>query len=470
MSTVYVLCWFDTEDIVVPATDDAPLRIAQIFGQRGLRATFKLVGEKLRLLEQRKRTDVIEALRSHDVGYHTNLHSMHPTPAEYLREMDWCEGVAEFVRREEQGVKDIIRIFGNTPACYGQPGGSWAPQAYGALRLWGIPAYVSASSYISMGGRPFHLCGVLSVSRMQPNQMSIGFNIDTAEGLEKLKRTFAERHEALRAEGGGVISIGSHPLHWILDSESCDLLNWGAGRNVPRSAWRCPALKSPERVEAGFKQLAEFLDFAAGMEGVQFVGAQGLAHQFADKTVDAEISLAELLLASAHVTEEIVFQRVNEGFLSAAEVFYLICAAVAEYAAKRRLPDGVSSRQLLGPVRYAQTTGKISILPLQDIFDAASAAVGYAKHYGRIPSEIHADAGVVAPEDFLATAAAVLQALAMKKEPAGVELRKGRLRSPEIVSEEFAKAAWRWRIFPEDFSAPKLLDLAKLQSWSIKPA
>jgi hypothetical protein len=39
-----------------------------------------------------------------------------------------------------------------------------------------------------------------------------------------------------------------------------------------------------------------------------------------------------------------------------------------------------------------------------------------------------------------------------------------------LVSDEFAQGCWRWRMFPQGFSAPKLLDLAKLQSWSIKPA
>src|SRR3954454_13177310 len=78
---VYVVLWFDTEDYIEPAADDAALRIATDLTALGVRATFKVVGEKARILEQRGRTDVIRALSQHDIGYHSDAHSIQPTPA-----------------------------------------------------------------------------------------------------------------------------------------------------------------------------------------------------------------------------------------------------------------------------------------------------------------------------------------------------------------------------------------------------
>src|SRR5438874_1052056 len=89
---VYVILWFDTEDYILPASDDAALRIANYLNQEGIRATFKVVGEKARTLERRKRADVIKALKSHEIGYHSNYHSVQPTPAQYLDGMGWDEG------------------------------------------------------------------------------------------------------------------------------------------------------------------------------------------------------------------------------------------------------------------------------------------------------------------------------------------------------------------------------------------
>src|SRR5579862_7314227 len=74
---VDVILWFDTEDYLSPADDDACKRLAQMLTERHIRATFKVVGEKARVLERRGRQDVIEALEKHDIGYHANFHSVH---------------------------------------------------------------------------------------------------------------------------------------------------------------------------------------------------------------------------------------------------------------------------------------------------------------------------------------------------------------------------------------------------------
>jgi len=152
---VYILLWFDTEDYILPQSDDAAKRLAVFLTRQGIKATFKLVGEKARTLERRGRSDVIQALAQHEIGYHSNLHSQHPTPAEYLAPLDWVTGVDEFNRRERTGFDDVRRILGQTPACYGQPGSSWGPQAYAALRKWGVKVYVDDGENVGLDGKPF---------------------------------------------------------------------------------------------------------------------------------------------------------------------------------------------------------------------------------------------------------------------------------------------------------------------------
>src|SRR5438045_2497113 len=41
---VYVVLWFDTEDYILPASDDAALHVADFLTQEQVRATFKVVG------------------------------------------------------------------------------------------------------------------------------------------------------------------------------------------------------------------------------------------------------------------------------------------------------------------------------------------------------------------------------------------------------------------------------------------
>ncbi|HUV13380.1 MAG TPA: hypothetical protein VMY18_07030, partial [Acidobacteriota bacterium] len=139
---VNVILWFDTEDYILPESDDALLRIATFLAEESAPATFKIVAEKARVLKERERSDILKILKRHDVGYHTNFHSVQPTPAIYLSPLGWIEGVAEFHRREYQGLVDLQQITERPASCYGQPGSSWGPQQYGGLRSWKIPVYL----------------------------------------------------------------------------------------------------------------------------------------------------------------------------------------------------------------------------------------------------------------------------------------------------------------------------------------
>ncbi|MCE0445445.1 hypothetical protein LT493_11695 [Streptomyces tricolor] len=69
--------------------------LAELLRDKGVSAAFFITGDKARALVRRQRLDVFEALRSHDIGYHTNHHSTHPTIAEYLEPCGWADGVAE---------------------------------------------------------------------------------------------------------------------------------------------------------------------------------------------------------------------------------------------------------------------------------------------------------------------------------------------------------------------------------------
>ena len=160
---IRVALWFDTEDFILSESDDAALKIADWLTEEHIRATFKVVGEKARTLERRGRTDVIEALKRHEIGYHSNWHSVQPTPAVYLAPLGWADGVAEFDRRERAGWEDVARIFAQKPSCYGQPGCSWGPQSYGALKNWGTEIYLDVGNQVGLDRKPHYYCGLLNL-------------------------------------------------------------------------------------------------------------------------------------------------------------------------------------------------------------------------------------------------------------------------------------------------------------------
>src|ERR1700730_14708907 len=141
-SDLLIALWFDTEDFINSESDDIPLKICEIMERHNVKVTFKIVGEKLRALKANGRKDVIEAMGRHDIGYHSNLHSVHPTISEYVGNRDWDEGVEEFFRNENPGVEEIRATYGRDPSCFGHPSLCWVPEAYPALLRWMVGVYL----------------------------------------------------------------------------------------------------------------------------------------------------------------------------------------------------------------------------------------------------------------------------------------------------------------------------------------
>ncbi len=69
MPPLRVCVWYDTEDYLTPASDDAALRLAQLHDAAGVPETCQLVGEK-RASARRAAARRLAALSRHAIGYH----------------------------------------------------------------------------------------------------------------------------------------------------------------------------------------------------------------------------------------------------------------------------------------------------------------------------------------------------------------------------------------------------------------
>jgi hypothetical protein len=83
---------------------------------------------------------------------------------------------------------------------------------------------------------------------------------------------------------------------------------------------------------------------------------------------------------------------------------------------------------------------------------------------GRLPAQVYLGSYSLSLADFAATAAATL--LAPDTE---IALRHGNLVFEHYVSGD-PVGPFKWGIHPVGFSAPRLLELTRLQAWTLKPA
>ena len=481
-SPVRVILWFDTEDYLSPNDDDACLRLANLLTERGLRATFKVVGEKARVLEQRGRRDVIAALGRHAIGYHANFHSVHPTPSEYLAECGWLDGVAEFNRREGPGAADVRRIFRVSElACYGQPGSSWAPQAIGALAGMavaphGVPCYLDDGSQVGLENRPFWYAGALNVFNLGVNQTRMDLHDPAA--LEPAKARVGGIVRRLAAEAdGGLISIYYHPCEWI-HREFWDGVNFRRGANPPREQWRPPPQLTPAETDAAFRQFAQYLDHLRSLPEIRFVTAADLPLIYPDLIRTEGATREELIRMTRRILADrasgLDFMVGTKRAFSLADQFDALSSVVAAWTTGAELKLPLPIRGLLGPDSPPPTNSTPKAIDGYALRDSVGDVRNYLATQGRIPARVMIGAIAVPPADYLVALAA-----------AADEQQPGRAFAPadnfpmgrqtvvlpaRRIAEDSAKVFGGWIIHPEGFRAPRILEQARLQAWTLKPA
>jgi hypothetical protein len=480
---VLVILWFDTEDYLLPASDDAARRVAEILAARGIRGSFKVVGEKARMLERRGRTDVITALRAHDIGYHSNLHSVHPTPAEYLADTGWRDGVDEFARREGAGARDVMRIFGvPSLSCYGQPGSSWAPQAFGALReigvvtAAGVPAYVDEGAHVGIGEQPFWYDGVLTVYNMGRNATRM--ELHEPGGLEKGRAEFEAVYERLRAAGGGLVSVYYHPAEWV-HQEFWDAVNFKRGANPPREDWKQPPQRTAGEAEAAFARFATYIDFQRSLPGLRHVTAAELPGIYHDRLRAEGIAAGAVKELASQVARAAALDVLRDDggrAASPADQFGLITAFLAHAVEHKTLASHVGVPPLLGPTEPPPASGTAD-LQWPAFRDAVVEASQEMQARGHVPSRVFVGPTPIAPADFLRAAATVVARMPASKTtgqpvfPERVLIPSGtRVATERFVAEDTPELFGGWVIHPEGFRAPRIMELARLQAWTLKPA
>jgi hypothetical protein len=440
---VYVVLWFDTEDYIEPASDDAALRIANDLTAEGVQATFKVVGEKARVLESRGRRDVIEALSRHAIGYHSNWHSVHPTPSEYLSPLGFLEGAGEFERREGPGVADLRRVFGTQPVCYGQPGSSWGPQSNPALRKLGIPVYLDEGEQVGLNDEPFWYGGLLHVFNMGRNLLRAQLNVGAEDPAAYA--AFDQAAGRLAAQGGGVISVYYHPNEFVT-TEFWDAVNFKNGANPGREAWVKPHRRTAEDSERCYGVLRHFVQHMKTQPDVRFLTARELPSLFQSAVPRA----VDRKAAALQLRQGIVFADVQGQTLSPADMLVVLL--------------GLEPQIVDGPTAPGATSYAKPSIPAPAFEKARQDAADFVARTHRLPNVVMIGAETLSLADFAATLAGNIL------DPgAGVPVVRGRIEFERYFATDPVKP-FNWIIHPNGFSGAHLLELGRLQGWTLKPA
>jgi hypothetical protein len=397
-----------------------------------------------------------------DIGYHTDYHSKPPSIPEAMLGYGWKDGIEAFVNREQAGLDTLRQMFGRTPSCYGQPGGAWAPQVYPALRQWGIPTYLDGGPWVNLGKRPHRYCDVLNILSVA-GLMHIGID-GGAQEVEKRQARLGEMVERMR-HTGGEISLYAHECEFVTD-EFWDKVNFRGGKDTPREQWQPAPLIPEAESEARYAAMDRFLSFVQSLPDVEIVTAADAPSLYPDPVRERTFTPHEIARLAANMADSVTHQETDEGFLSPGELFGLVIKLLAERVRTGEWPATIPYRYFDGPTASPHIEIATDSLSLDNLFGTALFEDAALDYTGHMPAEVQIGRNWIAPADLLATVGAVL--------PRWLD---GSAYDAPVVRGHFAQAdyvpdhvAWDWIVFPDGFDGDALLELGKLQAWTLKPA
>ena len=467
--SIYTLLWFDVEDYVEPTSDDAFKGLMEAFEAHGVQGTWKLVGEKARVLVRRGRRDIIRLLQRQDIGYNTDYHSRHPVLAEYLNQMGWEDGIRELLRREAPGYRDLMRICGPA-STFGQAGGSWAPHIGPLMRELGIPLFMDEASHIGLDGGPFWYCGVLHVNHLREACTRMHFTRGE-EGLVQGRNEFDAICERL-GPTGGLISIYYHPCEFAT-REFWDGTNFAQGANPPRSAWTSPPLRSATEMRDGLELFSRYLAHIVAHPDVEVLTGRQLLNLLPDRAQEHVFTPAEIAALADFPDGQISFRQLGSAVVAPSELFALVVESLAAVLSSGSLPQGLALTTPMGPTRrIASTIAPGSAIPRQAFLETCADTAGFLRVHGRLPDAVWVGAHILSPTDFLVTASSLLKRLIDAPDAADGDDHDDdvMVRHGALALEQHVRGRWGWTVFREDFAADNLTELGRLQTWTLKPA
>ncbi len=154
---------FDTEDLANIDGLDGLLRTAEILRKHHVRGCFQVVGRLAEIMEKEGRTDVIEALKYHEIDDHTLAHSIHPTVNEMTDLEDYDKAHDILMASQRENLDILRRVFGVEKIhSFCPPGNSVSYVSHYVAAELGEQVYCGDLVFDENRGRPVFFCNLLS--------------------------------------------------------------------------------------------------------------------------------------------------------------------------------------------------------------------------------------------------------------------------------------------------------------------
>ena len=459
------LC-FDTEDYTSPekwGMDDIPKWLSEIMTEEDVVGSFLVIGHKARSLRERKRTDVIAAMRKHEIGLHTNFGSDHPTLTEALAPLEWKESMKHALEREGPGYRDLEAIFRTNIGSFSAHGASQTASMHAVAgrsfdRPW-LYSFATGEQDLCWYADCFQFTG----KGLGINEASYSNPDAVTRTLEKWEQKVPE---LIKSGHRWACIFMAHPL-MIRCKQFNDALNYADGKN--RWPWRTPEIRTAEEMKIAKTQFRRVVRWIKNHPDLNVLPLYESFRKYGKrKRAIGRSELAEF------VAKAVTHQSIPVGFpFSPAEGLL----AMAEDVAARKLAPRHAIRPVFGPTDESprMPDNALDWLNEDALRTLAGLLLSTTEQSGHLPTALPPPGGtgrMGLPTIFHALAGAWNQLDSGKKSPR-VRVLHICGRYPERASEVEARARSAWLNWPiHDLHMPleKISRDARLQTWTWKSA
>jgi hypothetical protein len=286
----------------------------------------------------------------------------------------------------------------------------------------------------------------------------------TDEEVKQACAKFDRVHERLIQEGGGIISIYYHPCEF-LHRQFWDGVNFAHGANPPRSEWKLPPLKSSEQQQQAFHAFETYLDHIVNHPGVRLVTAREIPSLYPDRVYCEPLTRSDIQTIAKAFQKHLSYVGLDGRIVSAEEGLLALSNFVAEIS-KNNMPEKITLEFAYGPASAPQRFVTEGTFRWEAIQQAARELLDIVHKTKQLPSIIWVAGEPMRPEDFAVTLASLI---ADERFSGNIPMKQGELEAKQYIADD-SPGLWGWVIFPKGFNAPGMMKIAKLQSWTIKPA
>jgi len=186
---------------------------------------------------------------------------------------------------------------------------------------------------------------------------------------------------------------------------------------------------------------------------------------YPDRVYSRPLTLSDIKTIAEAFTKRLSYVDLDAKTVSAAEGLLALSSFVAEFETESK-PREIMLEFAYGPASTPQRFVTEGTFSWDAIRQAARELLDTTHATQQLPSIIWVAGEPVRPEDFAVTLASLISD---GHYSGSIALRRGELEAKKYVADDSPRL-WGWVIFPEGFNAPHMMEIAKLQSWTIKPA